>query len=148
MSEDVKKILPRLNINKVAEMNQISAEFLKEAEDVLAYPLCRIINLSVKISKFPEECKTTKLKSLFRKDSKIDPKNYRPISVLSLVSNNIEELIHYQLQSYLTEIVLLYKYQSGFTANFSAPLCLAQLTDFVLKAMDKRMHTCLILTEL
>ena len=48
----VKKILFCLNINKIAGMGQILAKFLKIAEDVLAYPPFRIINLSVKLSVF------------------------------------------------------------------------------------------------
>ena len=37
---------------------------------------------------------------------------------------------------------------SGFRVNFSTDSCLAQLTDFVLKGMDKRMHTGMILMDL
>ena len=37
---------------------------------------------------------------------------------------------------------------SGFRVNFSTDSCLAQLTDFVLKGMDKRMHTGMILMVL
>ena len=40
-----KKIMFCLNINKEAGIDQISAKFLKEAADLLAYPLSRIINL-------------------------------------------------------------------------------------------------------
>lgn len=63
-------------------MDQIPAKFLKEAGDVLAYPLSRIVNLSVRLSVFLEECKIAKLKPLFKKGSKTDPKIYRAISRL------------------------------------------------------------------
>ena len=43
---------------------------------------------------FPSECKIAKLKPLFKKGSKTDPKNYRPISLLPLVSKLIETVIH------------------------------------------------------
>ena len=45
-----------------------------------------IINLSIKLSTFPEECKIAKLKPIFKKVAGTDPKNYRPISLLPLVS--------------------------------------------------------------
>ena len=56
-------------------MDQIPVKFLKEAARVLAYSLAKMISLSVKLSFFPEKCKTARLKQLFKKDSKTDPKN-------------------------------------------------------------------------
>ena len=49
--------------------------------DVLAYPLPRITNLSVKLSVLPEEYKIEKLTPLFKKDSK-------PISTSSFSVQN------------------------------------------------------------
>ena len=47
----------------------------------MALPLGNIINLSKKLSAFPEECEIAKLKALFKKGASTDPKNYRPISL-------------------------------------------------------------------
>ena len=60
-------------------MDQITEKFLKEAADVLSYLRSKIINLSIKLSVFPEECKIAKLKLLFKKGSKTDSKSYGPI---------------------------------------------------------------------
>ena len=43
-------------------MAQIHAKFLREAADVLAYPMSKVINLSVKLSVFLEEHKISKPK--------------------------------------------------------------------------------------
>ena len=61
-----------------------------------------------------------------------DPQNYRPISLLPLVSKIIERSIHNQFQEHLKENSLLYKYQSSFRATFSTGLCLKKLTDIIL----------------
>ena len=50
-------------MNKAAEMDHIPAKLLREVSNVLAYPLFRIINLSVKLSVFPE-CKIAKLTTI------------------------------------------------------------------------------------
>ena len=79
-------------------MDQISATFLRDGAVVLALLMRNIINLSVKLSTFPEECKIVELKPIFNKGARTDPKNYRPISLLLLVSKIIEKSIHFQIE--------------------------------------------------
>ena len=121
--EDVKKILISLDTSTTTGMNQIPAKFLRDGAEVLALPLGNIINLSIKLSTFPEECKIAKLKPIFKKGARTDPKNYRPISLLPLVSKIIEKSIHFQIEDYLNKKKLIYMYQSGFRMNHSTDLC-------------------------
>ena len=114
----------------------------------MALPLGNIINLSIKLSTFPEECKIAKLKPIFKKGARTDLENYRPISLLPVVSEIIEKSIHFQIEAYLNKKKLIYMYQSGFRTNHSTDLCLAQLIDFVATGMDKQMHTGMILVDL
>ena len=79
-------------------MDQIPATFLRDGAVVLALLMRNIINLSVKLSTFPEECKIAKLKPIFNKGARTDPRNYRPISLLLLVSKIIEKSIHFQIE--------------------------------------------------
>ena len=117
--EDVKKILLSLDTSKAAGMDQIPAKFLRDGAEVLALPLGNIINLSIKLSTFPEECKIAKLKPIFKKGARTDPKNYRTISVLLLVSKIIDKSIHFQIKNFLHKKKLIYTYQSGFRTNHS-----------------------------
>ena len=83
----------------------------------MALPLRNIIILSIKLSTFPEECKIAKLKPIFKKGARTDPKNYRPISLLPLASEINEKLIHFQIEDYLNKKKLIYMYQSAFRTN-------------------------------
>ena len=78
--ETIKKLLCCLDVSKAPGMDEISPRFLKGGAEVLANPICDIINLSIKLSTFPDKCKITKLTPLFKKGSKTNPKNYRPNS--------------------------------------------------------------------
>ena len=106
-------------------MDQIPETFLRIGAEILVLPLWNIINLSIKLSAFPEECKTAKFKPIFKKSARTDPKNYRPISLLSLVSKIIEKPIHIQIEDYLDKKKLIYMYQSCFKTNHSTGICLA-----------------------
>ena len=123
-----KTFLSCLNVNKAPGIEQIPAKFLKKTANVLAYPLSKIINQSVKLTVFLEKWKIDKLKPLLKKSSEINPKNSIP----------------YQLHDYLKRNVLLYKDQLGFRPNFSNDLCLAQLTDFVLTIMVQGIRGCIL----
>ena len=106
----VKNILLNLDTSKAAGMDLIPAKFLRDGAEVLALPLTNIINLSIKLSTFQEECKIAKLKTIFKKGARTDPKNYRPISLLPLVSKIIEKSIHFQIEDYLNKKKLIYMY--------------------------------------
>ena len=71
---------------------------MRDGAEVLAHPLRNIINLSIKLSTFPGECKIANLKYIFKKGGRSDPKNYRPISLLPLVSEITEKSIHIQIK--------------------------------------------------
>ena len=46
-----------LNANKAAGMNRIPAKFVQETAEILAYPLSKMTNLSVKLFVLPEKYK-------------------------------------------------------------------------------------------
>ena len=54
-------------------MGQIPAKFLRDGAEALALPLGNIINLSIKLSTFPEECKIATLKLIFKTGARTDP---------------------------------------------------------------------------
>ena len=96
--ETNKKILTCLDLFKVPIWDEISSKFLKDGAEVLALPLYNLVNLSIKQSLFPDQCKTAKLKPLFKEGSKSDPKKYRPISLLPVVSKITEKTIQIRTQ--------------------------------------------------
>ena len=64
------------------------------------------------------------------------------------MSKIVEKTVQIQTQEHLDKNGLLYKYHQGFWINFSRDFCLALLTDFILRRMDKGFHTGMILVEL
>ena len=93
-------------------------------------PLSRIrVNLSTSLSSVPDSCKVAKLKPLFKKGSKLEPKNFRPISLLLLISKVLDKVIHDQTQTFLTDNSILYYYRPGFRKFHSTDTCLSYLND-------------------
>ena len=105
----------------------ISSKFLKDGAEVLALPLCKFVNLPIKQSLFPDQSKIAKLRPLFKKGSKSDPKNYRPISFLPVVSKIIQKTIQIQTQEYLDRMTYFISINQVFARIFSRRLALYNL---------------------
>ena len=89
--ETVQDILKNFDVTKSAGIDNISGLFLKDGAEVLSSPIAQLCNLSILTSSFPDACKTAKLLPLYKKGCKTDSQNYRPISLLPLVSKIIEK---------------------------------------------------------
>ena len=144
MEIDIEKILRSTNIRKVVSIDDLSGRFLKDGSRVLTKPISKLYNLSIKLGSFPDSCKIAKLKPLLKQGSKTNSSNYRPISLLPLISKIIEKLIHEQTSSFLSNNEILYNYQSGFRENYSTGSFLTFLHDKILKGFDKGLMTGMI----
>ena len=100
-------------VSKTASLGNLSGRFLKDGGKVLAKPITELCNLSITSGKFPDSCKIAKLKPIYKKGSLTEASNYRPISLLPLISKVIEKVIHDQTSAFLNSRNLLYNYQSG-----------------------------------
>ena len=118
----VLKLLKNIDISKAAGVDNLPGRFLKDGAVILAKPVTEICNLSIKSKIFPDLCKLAKLKSIFKKGSRMDPSNYRPISLLPLTSKIFEKIVHDQMIDYLAQYNILYKYQSGSRTKRSTDL--------------------------
>ena len=130
--ENVLKLLEEINPTKAAGLDNLGGKFLKDGAQIFAKPVSELCNLSISLSLFPEDCKQAKLKPLFKKGSRDEPKNYRPISLLPQISKVIEKVVHEQVLEYLDTNKILYRYQSGFRPHHSTDTCLSYLSDKIL----------------
>ena len=130
-------ILKNTKVSKAAGLDNLSGRFLKDGATVLAKPITDLCNLSITSGKFPDSCKIAKLKPIYKKGSLTEASNYRPISLLPLISKVIEKVIHDQTSTFLNSRNLLYNYQSGFCKNHSTDYCLSFLNDKIFKGFDQ-----------
>lgn len=126
---EVRTALRELKAKKATGVDGISIRLLKDGADVLAYPLTVLFNLSVQQCKTPGEWKKAKVTPLYKSGAKSDLKNFRPISVLPVVSKVLERLIHNQLASYFDENNLLCRFQSGFRKKRSTETAVTHFAD-------------------
>ena len=146
--ESVTKKIKELKPNKAVGLDKVSSRMLKDAADIVAPSLTSLFNISINNGCFPSTWKLAKISPLFKKGSKQDPSNYRPISVLPTISKLLEKAVHMQLYSYLRDNNLLSQKQFGFRLNSSTVTASAMFTDKTLSAMDKGQLTGAVFIDL
>ena len=116
--------LAALDPKKAIGLDDLSSFFFKDGADSISLPIMHIINIFILTETVPESFKEARVIPLFKKGSKLDPGNYRPVSILNVLSKVLERAVHTQLSEYLERRDLLFLNQSGFRGGFSTD-CLA-----------------------
>ena len=129
--------LNKLSIKKATGLDGIPCRFVRDGASIIASPLAHIVNLSLIQGSVPDDLKTARVVPLFKKNDKTDVGNYRPVSILSIISKIFEKVVYDQVESYLRDNNLLYNFQSGFRRGFSTDTCLIHLSDYMKFEMDK-----------
>ena len=78
---------------------EMPIQILKESKFTFEL-LTNCINKSIETGCFPESLKEANITSIFKKDGPLDKSNYRPVSILPLISKVYERLIYNQLPEY------------------------------------------------
>ena len=143
----VLEVLQFIDISKAAGIGKIFEIFFKNGANILAKPIAKICNTSISSGLFPNDWKIAKLKPLYKKGLKTNPENFRPTSLLPLMSKVIERIVYSQVDDVLLQNVILYNYQSRPRKNYSTDLCLSFFNGKILKGFDKGLPTGMILID-
>ena len=121
--------LSKIDEKKATGLDRIPSNLLKMAASIVAPSLTSIFSKSILTGIYPNDWKAAKVTPLFKKGLKSDPNNYRPISVIPVVSKVLEKIVYNQLYHYLDDIKLLLGCQSGFRSLHSTLTALLEATD-------------------
>ena len=115
---------------------------LKSVMNYISPTLIKLFNKCYSQGYFPYELKTAKVIPLFKNKGDInDITNYRPISLLSVLSKLFEKLVHKKLYAYLDENNIINECQFGFRASHSTSHALINATENLYKSLDNDLHT-------
>ena len=107
----------------------ISSIMLRNTASSIAPQLSTLFNLSLSQGKVPSAWKVSNVTPIHKAGDKSDVSNYRPISLLSLISKVLERIVHNQISLHLTSNKLLSNNQFGFRSGFSTQDALLTVTN-------------------
>ena len=135
-AHEIKLVILKLNPRKSPGDDNIGAKIIQICPDVFAENLAKIYNNSIARGDYPDQMKIAKVIALFKKGEKFLPKNYRPISLLSMFNKIFERLLCKQLVSFIERNKISYNYQFGFKKFNSTTKALIEFSDNIHRLLD------------
>ena len=135
--KDMAYAMNELNPWSSAPDNEIPAKILKNCREALCVPLTVLWKQSFASGYIPELFKQQFIAPIFKKDSKTDPANYRPVSLTSHIIKIFERVIRKYLVEYLESNNLISSKQHGFRKGRS---CLTQLLSHMDSILENRLN--------
>jgi hypothetical protein len=163
IEEEVAAVLSNLDPNKASGPDCIRCRLLKEVAHEIAPSLCRLFNLSLSLGVVPSEWKFANISPVFKKEDPSIESNYRPISLLCVLSKVLERCVFNHCYYHLSP--LLYHLQHGFLRERSTVTQLLEVYHNIIetvasgrevdiiyldlsKAFDKVPHSLLLASSL
>ena len=134
---------------KTGDLDPVPTRLLKDCSEQLAPAITSMINLSLSTGTLPSSWKDAiVLPSLKSGKKELVMENYRPISNLPFISKLCEKVVAMQLTDHLLRNNLMEPFQSAYRPNHSVETALLRVCNDILRSMDKRKITVLVLLDL
>jgi hypothetical protein len=141
---DLSKIIEGMTRKKSSSFDQISNALIKDIKVGILSPLTTLINKSLCEGSFPTELKQAKIIALFKSGDNADVNNYRPISLLPVISKIYEKVVYAQLYRYF-EANFLTKFQFGFRRKNETGHCLLSFLNNIYQNKKHKFHVALFI---
>ena len=134
---EVYSFLMQLKQTSTRGLDELDSKILKLSAPIISETLTFLYNLCIDKNHFPNLLKQAKIIPIHKSGDKNDPSNYRPISILSVLSKPLEKHMIKHILSHVNKYELIHPNQSGFRQNHSCHTALTNLVDQWLMNVNK-----------
>ena len=114
----VEKVVMNPDLSKASGLDCIPVDVPKNCDSELSYILAELFNKCLKESCFPDCWKVSSVVPVFKNvGERSTAKNYRPVSLLSVVSKVFEKLVNNRIVDHLEKCGLFSDFQYGFRVS-------------------------------
>jgi len=133
---EILQLLQNLDVSKSNGPDGISAKMLKGTSCSIASSLTKLFNISIQSGSVPCGWKSSMVVPILKDGEKSMPTNYRPISLLPIVSNILECHIQCKIMLHLQGTYPISDKQWGFCAKESTVHALLSAMDDWLESLE------------
>ncbi|CAH2087990.1 unnamed protein product [Euphydryas editha] len=136
--DEVQAIIANLKVDSASGIDGISTQIIKIGCNSLISPLTYMYNLCFSTGIFPDCLKKALVHPIYKSGDRENISNYRPISVLTIISKILEKLINKRLVNYLQQRKIISDNQFGFIKNRSTEDATILLTETITKHIEDK----------
>ena len=140
------KEIKSLKSGKATLFKHIPVKILKENADLLHTRMTDLINTNLENNLFPDVLKLADVNPVHKKDVRINPENYRPVSALTSTSKVFERVFHDQINTKMKGI--LSSKLCGYRKGFGSQHALISMIEEWRKSLDKKGYAGGVLMDL
>ena len=144
----VNKLIKNLKNSKSTSIDGLDNFCVKLAADVIDKPLHHVITLTIMQKRFPSSWKLSKVIPLHKKESKLEPRNYRPVAILSPFSKILEKLAFEQIYDYFSKNKIFNSNMHGYRKYRSTQTALLSMYDRWIRAAGQGQLSGVVLLDL
>ena len=143
---DVNKLLKNINIKKATGPDTIPPKLVKLSANILDSHLCNIINKDLESNSFSDGAKIASVRPIYKKKSRHQVGNYRPVSILNTFSKIYERYIRNSVIPFVDNLlsVLISAYRQTYSSNH----VLIRLIENWKQSLDKNKFVGVVLMDL
>ena len=142
---EVRLLLETLNTSKAAGTDELPAKILRECAAELAPSLTQLYNLALSSGRLPQTWKTANISPVFKKGDREQCNNYRPISLLCIVSKVFERCFLNKVYPLVSDQIS--KAQHGFLPGRCTTTQLLSVYSDVNRSLDNGFQTDMIFLD-
>src|SRR3981081_568834 len=135
--ESIGRAIDSLKLNKAGGIDELGTSLLRHTREGIIKPLLAIYQKSFEGGEVPMDWRLANVTPIFKKWSKGEARNYRPVSLTCHGGKIFEKLLKEKITKYLEENRLIYESQHGFRRSRSRLTNLLEFMEYILEYVDK-----------
>lgn len=120
----------------------------KKMVSFVAPILCDIFNSSISRGVFPDVLKVARVVPIHKAGNRNIVSNFRPISILPLISKVIEKVMKVRVLEYFEKYKIIYDKQFGFRSGYSTSDAVVEFVDRCASSLDNKKFTVAVFLDL
>ena len=146
----INKIIKELKNSKSSGLDNIDTYIIKLIKPHIVPAITHIVNTSIRAEQFPTKYKVAKVVPLHKgKNAPLSqPKSYRPISILPVISKIIERVIQTQITDYMNKSTLFHPNHHAYRSFHSTTTAILSIHDAWVEAAERGLHTGVVLIDM
>nr|CAI5822017.1 unnamed protein product [Callosobruchus analis] len=142
---EIRDIIDNLKNKQSCDIYGLNVNLIKALKDCIIFPLTKMINQQ---NVFPNILKTAIVTPIFKKGDASLPENYRPISLLPIISKIIEKCMAIRIVSFFENEGLFSHCQFGFRKDKSTSLGIINLVSHIIDTFHNMQYNSVLFCDL